>query len=555
MGERRCDSPTDFRQNRSLLDIPDAERRYQEFALKLADRSSTRLRDNEDPMDFIVSLMDTLCEEKERQRAELRTLKESVASGEVECKAGRRTVMRLVAEVRREQQVSAARTAELQSLRQEFERAMKDKEVENRGLREKLQASQRSLTESQQEASRLEGRTQELETSLRSNQKEAQVTQGLLWAFAEEVAALVRAHNKPRTGTEEEEVQRKLREKRSWEEHGAENTLDMEARLSHLLGDLDRLLGLHQETLQRAQSAERRAQELEAELLSASMFREDCSRERQDNQRFLEQLSDTLKLDSVTAEVGLDLKLEAILLRAEQLVKQEGSSLVETKSLVYSLQRKLKNQKECLESKELHVDMLRKKVSQLEEEKRKCFTLAMEQSNTQMEIRKLQKKVERLQKDLNASRNSNLELRAQLSHTNELKIKVIEQRQIIEDQSKILEKMQKEKRKAADGFTMEKSQLESKYREAKAEQEQAQQMLESSSDELRILKQRISELAEKERQLTDFRKVVSQMLGLDLSSLALPDYEIIKTLESLLHSSHHAHQEWLCPSHPHSQLT
>ena len=59
-------------------------------------------------------------------------------------------------------------------------------------------------------------------------------------------------------------------------------------------------------------------------------------------------------------------------------------------------------------------------------------------------------------------------------------------------------------------------------------------------------------------QLVDFRMVVSQMLGLDVSALALPNYEIIKSLESLLHPHHHPHHDlhhhslalsWPCPTH------
>lgn len=40
-------------------------------------------------------------------------------------------------------------------------------------------------------------------------------------------------------------------------------------------------------------------------------------------------------------------------------------------------------------------------------------------------------------------------------------------------------------------------------------------------------------------QLVDFREVVSQMLGLNMMSLALPDYEIIKCLERLIHAHQH----------------
>lgn len=40
-------------------------------------------------------------------------------------------------------------------------------------------------------------------------------------------------------------------------------------------------------------------------------------------------------------------------------------------------------------------------------------------------------------------------------------------------------------------------------------------------------------------QLADFREVISRMLGLDLASLALPDYEIITRLEGLIHFNQH----------------
>lgn len=40
-------------------------------------------------------------------------------------------------------------------------------------------------------------------------------------------------------------------------------------------------------------------------------------------------------------------------------------------------------------------------------------------------------------------------------------------------------------------------------------------------------------------QLEHFRELVSQMLGLSMTSLALPDYEIIKCLERLIHAHQH----------------
>lgn len=59
-------------------------------------------------------------------------------------------------------------------------------------------------------------------------------------------------------------------------------------------------------------------------------------------------------------------------------------------------------------------------------------------------------------------------------------------------------------------------------------------------------------------QLVDFRMVISQMLGLDTTALALPNYEIIKSLETLLHTHHHLHHHvnmpCYCPTHQRPHL-
>lgn len=68
------------------------------------------------------------------------------------------------------------------------------------------------------------------------------------------------------------------------------------------------------------------------------------------------------------------------------------------------------------------MDLLRRKVAQLDEEKRSRSALAVERDDVTLASRKLQKKVERLQAELNAMRLSTTDLKAQLSHTNELKV-------------------------------------------------------------------------------------------------------------------------------------
>lgn len=55
----------------------------------------------------------------------------------------------------------------------------------------------------------------------------------------------------------------------------------------------------------------------------------------------MEQLSKTMKVEDIDIDLGFEMKLKLILSRSEQLVRQEGTALVESKSLTYTLQRKV----------------------------------------------------------------------------------------------------------------------------------------------------------------------------------------------------------------------
>lgn len=48
-----------------------------------------------------------------------------------------------------------------------------------------------------------------------------------------------------------------------------------------------------------------------------------------------------MKVEDFDIDLDFEMKLKFILSRAEQLVRQEGTALVESKSLTYSLQRKV----------------------------------------------------------------------------------------------------------------------------------------------------------------------------------------------------------------------
>ncbi|KAF3700946.1 Coiled-coil domain-containing protein 170 [Channa argus] len=475
-------------------------------------------------------------------------LEESVKSSEVDCKASRETVLRLVSELDRERRKAANSAAALDSIKVELDTLMvgrRSVEMETQTLTERLEASKRVIEAGRRETSCLEKQVKELERNLQASQGETQAAEEKLQMFLKKIAGLLQVKSEHVILPTEKDVLQQL------EQLTLQTITGMEARLCHVSKELSEQKELQCGTIQRAQLAEQQVQDLrerlqglETELVTADMHRDGLRHSKQHYEEFLEQLSEKLKTDSIAVDLDFDMRLKLLLSRAEQLVKQEGTALVESKTLAYSLQRKLKSQKEQLDSKGLHIQFLRKKVLELEEEKRSRSALALEQENGYLEARKLQRKVERLQNELKATKLSNTELKAQLSHTNELKLKVMEQSQTMQEQKKKLDQLVEGKANMEKMLSTVSLDLQSHEKETRENQQQ-----------LSSLRLSLAQLSERERELVDFRMVISQMLGLDATALALPNYEIIKLLETLLHTHHHHHLHhhanipWHCPTH------
>ncbi|XP_076013549.1 coiled-coil domain-containing protein 170 [Genypterus blacodes] len=488
--------------------------------------------------------------EKERLRMRIGVLEESVRSCELDCKASRETVVRLVAELDQERRKASSSATALDSIKVELDGMVlgrRSVEVEKQTLTERLEASKRVIEAARRESNCLERQVEELERKLQISQGEAEAAQRKLQMFLEKVTAQLQGPSENILLPTERDVLHRL-------DHLCNKMVsEMEVKLCRVSEELSRQTELQHSTVHRAQLAEQQVQDLrerlhslEVQLLTADVQQDGLRHNKQHYEEFLEKLSETLKVDSIAVDVGFDMRLNLILSRAEQLIKQEGASLVENKTLTYSLQRKLKLHKDQLQSKELHIQLLRKKMLELEEEKRGRSALAVERDDARLEARRLQKKLERLQCELKANKTSNMELKAQLCHTNELKLKVMEQNKTMQEQRKKLDDLMEGKTKVEKKLSTVSLDLQGHERKTREDQQQ-----------LHTLRQTLSQLSERERELVDFQMVVSQMLGLDTTTMDLPNYEIIKLLENLLHSHHlhhhHLHHHhsvpWHCPTH------
>ncbi|KAI4567524.1 hypothetical protein MJT46_008737 [Ovis ammon polii x Ovis aries] len=571
-------------------------RKHEEFLAQLRDCLDPEKNEEASDEDLILKLGE-LCKENAFVKGQIVALEETINVHEMEAKASRETIMRLASEVNREQKKAASYIEEKGQLSQAMKGvlelagrsegaifvgnpeafhvygdvtakdllgAVEAKEALEREVKvfqERLLAGQRVWDASKQELSVLKRSSSELEKSLKASLEATAASQTKLSSFREKIAALLRGS----WGTlrpSEDAILERIREMGSQEEsrkqvnYGMEVSKNLrverlnfrlrvqyettfsvvqkhvsslvqctiirvlevtlyivldaffllrsdlllmvsqlEAQISKLVEQLGNESQFHQKALQRAQKAENKLEtlqgqltHLEEELVSGGVLRDDLNFEKQKYLKFLDQLSEKMKLDQMAAELGFDMRLDVVLARTEQLVRLESNAIIENKTIAHNLQRKLKTQKERLESKELHMNLLRQKIAHLEQEKQ---------------------------------------------------IKTLEQTKAIEDLNKSRDKLEKMKEKAEKKLLSVKSELETTEHEAKENKERARNMLEVVTSEMKTVKKSLEEAEKRERQLVDFREVVSQMLGLNMMSLALPDYEIIKCLERLIHAHQH----------------
>ncbi|NWX77893.1 CC170 protein, partial [Alca torda] len=539
----------------SMTQASKTSRKYEELLTQLSGFLDTDISEKEKPQEHLMSKVSEICKENLTLKDQVAALQEAINVHEMESKASRETIMRLVSEVTKEQKKAAGYYQDMEKLSKDLDSATIERqnlEKEIRNLQDKLSANQKALDASKRELHDLKKSSSELGGSLKSSREEARTAQSSLEAFKEQIATLLSSGSakvKPLEKAILERIQAINCEDQSKEIMVSQ----LETQIAKLTEDLENQTRLYQEALEKSRKAEKSSEtfqdqlkHLEEELLSVDLIQDGLKLEKQKYLKFLEQLNEKMKLDSLAAEVGFDMNVDAILARVEQLVKLEGDAVIENKTMAYSLRRKLKTQKEKLESKELHVNLLRQKITQLEEEKQVRSALAVERDEANLAVRKLHKMMERLQKQLNLARETNTDLKAKLSETNELKIKTLEQNRTIEELSKSQGKLERMKEKAEKQLTSVKSELLLKERKAAEDKEKTKNTLEAVTSEMKMLKTTLAELEKRERQLADFREVISQMLGLNIASLALPDYEIITRLEGLIHSHHHHYFPCVC---------
>lgn len=92
--------------------------------------------------------------------------------------------------------------------------------------------------------------------------------------------------------------------------------------------------------------------------------------------------------------------------------------------MVYQLQRRVRNLREQIQRKDLHLDLLRRKLSiQEDNTKTKCL-LQGERDEANLRVKKLVKQVDRLQLQLSEAKSQIRDLNSQLSEAADYKVNI-----------------------------------------------------------------------------------------------------------------------------------
>ncbi|CAK8692866.1 unnamed protein product [Clavelina lepadiformis] len=525
------------------------KRKYHDAVCHIGDALNTDTSAGclENAVEILVEKGRTLCQDNLLLESKIKTLEDALNAHNLETKASRETIMRLVSEVGKEQKNISEASNTLERFRKERDDALLDKDSMSRELdilKERILANDKTWASSREELTQTATKASMLSEDLKRLEYERSLATNEFRTFRESMAKIL---SDPYVEVEarEDAIKDRIRELAASERERKSQVDILEEKVTHLNNQLERQCELHHDSIRRAKNAERstfsnedRLREMENELASADVIRDTLRRDKEKYLAFLQQMALAMRMDEVAADLGYDFNTDVLIARASQLSKLESDALVEKTSSNYNLHRKVKALKEQLKSKELHMELIRKKIGQMEEKNQTRTALAIDRDDAIVTVQKLQRKVERLKHALGDERVNVTQLKAQLAETHQLKTVTLEQRRKIDELVNNVGKLSTTKERQRHKLSTLKRDLSLTETSAGQNSTRLRSQLDAVTDDLKSTKTLLDEVTRREKQLVDFREVVARMLGLDVTTLAIPDYEVISRLEKLIRNHH-----------------
>ncbi|KAF9418719.1 hypothetical protein HW555_004547 [Spodoptera exigua] len=312
---------------------------------------------------------------------------------------------------------------------------------------------------------------------------------------------------------------------------------------------------------------EAKLHKLEAELNAQEVSRDSLRKDKANFVAFLERLSRTLNMDELTQDIGIELHTESIIHRAEQLARLESDKIVDKMlyygyygtlprlrrersfhdlpylketAVVYQLQRRIRILREQLQRKDLHLDLLRRKLSVQDESCRVRAVLQAERDEAVARNKKLARQCDKLQVQLSDARAQIRDLNAQLVDAAEYKITSLERARKVEELQKKLEEAELLRVRYNRKVNVLKEQVRSTGETFEQERSSIDHQITILRDDLARTKEALAESQRREAQLTSFRNSIAKLLGI-LVPVSVSDFEMVSRLQKLIDAHHDFH--------------
>ncbi|XP_032515440.2 coiled-coil domain-containing protein 170 isoform X3 [Danaus plexippus] len=282
---------------------------------------------------------------------------------------------------------------------------------------------------------------------------------------------------------------------------------------------------------------ETKVHKLESELTTLEMSRDNLRKDKANFVAFLERLSRTLNMDELTQNIGLDLHTDSIIQRAEQLARLESDKIIDKTAVVYQLQRRIRILREQLQRKDLHLDLLRRKLSVQEDSSRVRAVLQAERDEAVNRSKKLARQCDKLGVQLSDARAQVRDLNAQLADAAEYKITALERARKIEELQKKIDEAEMLRVRYNRKVNVLKDQVRATGDTYEQERTSTEHQINILRDDLSRTKEALAECQRREAQLQSFRHSIAKLLGILVPS-SVSDFEMVSRLQKLIDAHH-----------------
>ncbi|XP_020291933.1 coiled-coil domain-containing protein 170 isoform X2 [Pseudomyrmex gracilis] len=490
--------------------------------------------------EMVIHKAEELVQEVNRLRTKSTNVETQLTGVEVDFRTCRDALDRATTEKEQLQRQLSVQLVDMDRLRQEkecLEMQYRVAEKDINDLRDKLVNANRSLTSATGNISNQEALICQLREDLKTREEKTQRVHNELRHLLESLAILVSTPSRF-VESHENAIKDRIREIIADNKDQTLKIQSLRDKVNSATESTNRQSELVESTMMKVRSLEEersaleaKIHKLESELTSSELSRESLRRDKQTFVTFLDRLSKAMQMDEISQEVGIDLQTESLLVRAEQLARLETDKLVDKTSVVYQLQRRVRTLREQLQRRDLHLDLLRRKLSLQEDSVRMKSLLQSERDEANIRAKKLAKQVDRLQVQLSEEKSRSRELSAQLTEAADYKIAALERSRKIEELQKRLVESEMLRTRYNRKLTMAKEQMRTAAETADQERSINDHSLQLLRDELAQVKQNLSEVTRRESQLQSFRVSVAKLLS---EPICTPDYEIISRLQKMV---------------------